>query len=135
LTPEEERIVREHPQFIQSLFTPNQQLMDIVPIIIAHHERFNGTGYPTGLKGSKIPILARILSIAEAYQAMTSFRPYRRRLSHSEAIQELRLNKGTQFDPELVERFIEVISKQELVSERETEGSEVQEKTTGSKGI
>jgi diguanylate cyclase (GGDEF)-like protein len=115
LNPEEKKIIHQHPQAIQTLFTPNQQLMEAIPIIVAHHERFNGTGYPSGLKGTEIPLLSRILSIAEAYQAMTSFRPYRRPLTHEEAIEELKRNKGTQFDPELVDTFILIISKEKPI--------------------
>jgi diguanylate cyclase (GGDEF)-like protein len=112
LDPEEKAIIHKHPKAIQALFTPNPQLMEAIPIIVAHHERFNGTGYPSGLKGPEIPLLSRILSIAEAYQAMTSFRPYRRSMTHDEAIQEIKRHKGTQFDPEIVDTFISVISKE-----------------------
>ncbi len=77
----------------------------IRPIVIHHHERYDGKGYPSGLKGREIPIGARILAVVDAFAAMTANRPYRRSLSKEEAIQELHKNVGTQFDPEVVEVF------------------------------
>ena len=77
--------------------------------ILYHHERWDGMGYPMGARGDRIPILSRILAIADAFEAMTADRPYRGRMSKKEAIQELRDNAGTQFDPELVEVFIEKV--------------------------
>lgn len=74
--------------------------------ILYHHERWDGTGYPMGARGDRIPILSRILAIADAYEAMTAERPYRGKMSEEDAVQELRSNAGTQFDPELVEIFI-----------------------------
>lgn len=77
--------------------------------ILYHHERWDGTGYPMGARGDRIPILSRILAIADAYEAMTAERPYREKMSEEVAVQELRNNAGTQFDPELVEIFIEKV--------------------------
>lgn len=77
--------------------------------ILYHHERWDGMGYPTGARGDRIPILSRILAIADAYEAMTAERPYREKMSEEVAVQELRNNAGTQFDPELVEIFIEKV--------------------------
>ena len=76
------------------------------PAILHHHERYDGKGYPKGLAGEEIPLLARILSVAEAYQAMTSERPYRQKLSNGDAIAELKMNAGSQFDPEIVNAFV-----------------------------
>jgi putative nucleotidyltransferase with HDIG domain len=83
----------------------------IRPIVIHHHERYDGKGYPSGLKGREIPIGARILSVVDAFAAMTANRPYRRSLTKEEAIQELHKNVGTQFDPEVVEIFTGVIER------------------------
>lgn len=84
----------------------------IKPIIIHHHERYDGKGYPSGLKGREIPIGARILSVVDAFAAMTANRPYRRALAREEAIQELHKNVGSQFDPEVVEHFSKVVERQ-----------------------
>jgi putative nucleotidyltransferase with HDIG domain len=83
----------------------------IRPIVIHHHERYDGKGYPSGLKGREIPIGARILSVVDAFAAMTANRPYRRSLTKEEAIQELHKNVGTQFDPEVVEIFTGVVER------------------------
>lgn len=85
----------------------------VKPIIIHHHERYDGKGYPSGLKGREIPIGARILAVVDAFTAMTAHRPYRSRsLTREEAIQELHRNVGTQFDPEVVELFTSVVDRQ-----------------------
>ena len=76
-----------------------------------HHERYDGSGYPKGLKGEEIPLGARILSIADAYEAMVSDRPYRKALSLKKAKQELLKGSGTQFDPEIVKVFLMVLGK------------------------
>jgi HD-GYP domain-containing protein (c-di-GMP phosphodiesterase class II) len=81
----------------------------VAQAILYHHERWDGHGYPRGLKGEEIPRLARILGLVEAYHAMLSARPYRRCLSQDEAIRELQAGAGTQFDPFLVEQFIDTL--------------------------
>jgi HD-GYP domain-containing protein (c-di-GMP phosphodiesterase class II) len=81
-------------------------LVPCVSSILHHHERWDGGGYPDGLKGEEIPIEARILAIADSFEAMTSARPYRPALSHEDVVKELRQGAGTQFDPKLVEVFI-----------------------------
>jgi len=83
-------------------------LSDLAPVadyILKHHEWWNGQGYPLGLKGSEIPLECRILAIADAFDAMTSERPYQKAMSSQDALKELRTCAGTQFDPELVEKF------------------------------
>jgi HD-GYP domain-containing protein (c-di-GMP phosphodiesterase class II) len=83
----------------------------LVPMILHHHEWYDGTGYPKGLKGEDIPIGARIISVADAYDTMTTPRPYREVISQEETIEALRQCSGTQFDPELVEALCQAISK------------------------
>ncbi|MBY0397931.1 MAG: HD domain-containing protein, partial [Thermoleophilia bacterium] len=83
-------------------------LRDAVPIILHHHERFGGAGYPYGLRGHEIPLGARIVAIADAYDAMIQDRPYKGKISHEAAVDELRQHAGTQFDPELVEIFCDI---------------------------
>lgn len=77
--------------------------------VVKHHEKYDGTGYPTGLKGEQIPLKARIIALTDAYDAMTSDRPYRKSLSIEKALSEIKKYAGTQFDPKLAEKFIEYI--------------------------
>jgi len=110
LNDEERSIVQGHPEFGEMILQKASQLESIIPAILYHHEQYDGNGYPNGLKGKKIPLLARILSVVEAYQAMISERPYRERLSQEAALKELRENAGKQFDPDMVEIFVELFS-------------------------
>lgn len=108
LTDEEFNIIKNHSQVGYDIMSgmPSMNLAKL--IILHHHENFNGTGYPHGLEGEKIPFLARIVSIADAFDAMTSERPYRQQaMSRDEAFDELRKNAGIQFDSKLVELFID----------------------------
>jgi len=83
-------------------------LEDVVPIVFHHHERWDGRGYPKGLSGTEIPLGARIMAVADTYEAMTSDRAYRKALSHEEAIAELVTCAGAQFDPDCVAAFLRV---------------------------
>ena len=85
-------------------------LKEAVPIILHHHERYSGHGYPFGLRGNDIPLGARIVAIADAYDAMTHDRPYKRAMLHDDAVKELRRHAGTQFDPELVTLFCDLFA-------------------------
>lgn len=114
LTPEEYQLIKEHPQKGEELIKGLKFLRDSLPIVRNHHERYDGLGYPDGLKGNDIPILARIVSIADAYDAMTSFRAYRSAINKDKAIAELKNNSGTQFDPYLVDLFIQVLHSNNL---------------------
>ncbi len=108
LTPAEWRSVVQHPRIGQVILEQATTLRDAVPIILHHHERFGGEGYPYGLRGHEIPLGARIVAIADAYDAMIQDRPYREKVSHRAAVEELKRNAGTQFDPELVEIFCDI---------------------------
>lgn len=110
LTQREQQVIRQHPSIGESILKRAPQFDLIVPAVLFHHERWDGDGYPNRLAGESIPLVARILAIADAFDAMTSDRPYRRAMSIQEAIFELRANSGKQFDPTLVEMFIERLS-------------------------
>ena len=105
LTSAEWRTVVQHPRIGQVILEHAAALRDAVPIILHHHERYAGQGYPYGLRANEIPLGARIVAIADAYDAMTHDRPYKRAMSHDAAIVELKQHAGTQFDPELVALF------------------------------
>ena len=109
LTEDEWIEMRAHPTIGASLLGNVPMLDRIRPIVLAHHENFDGTGYPAGLKGSEIPLAAQIISVADSYDAMTSERPYRIALRPKQALRELRANSGTQFNPVVVEAFIQVV--------------------------
>lgn len=111
LTPEETIVFRTHPQLGANIVKQIPQLAQCSGIISQHHEWYDGSGYPEGIKGNAIPLESRIISIAEAFVTMTSERPYTRTMSHEEAIKELRRFSGLQFDPALVEQFISIFSK------------------------
>lgn len=97
--------VRQHPRIGQVILDEAGGLLEVGKIILHHHERFGGHGYPHGLRGRDIPLGSRIVSIADAYDAMIQDRPYKRAISHDDALHELRRHSGTQFDPELVDVF------------------------------
>ena len=103
-----QELIRSHPRLSATIVGHVTSLVSSLPAILHHHERWDGKGYPVGLKGESIPIEARILAVADAFDAMTSSRPYRRPLSYRQAIEELKRCAGTQFDPRLVETFIPV---------------------------
>ena len=98
------------PRIGQVILEQAAALKDAVPIILHHHERYSGHGYPFGLRGNDIPLGARIVAIADAYDAMTHDRPYKRAIGHDAAIAELRRHAGTQFDPELVTLFCDLFA-------------------------
>lgn len=119
LTPEEWSFMRRHPELGEALLSPlYPYLGDIAGIVLHHHERFDGQGYPQGLSGHKIPLLARIVAVADTYEAMTSHRPYRRAKKPEEALREIQDLAGTQFDPRVVEAFVRVWRRNPFWKER-----------------
>jgi response regulator RpfG family c-di-GMP phosphodiesterase/signal transduction histidine kinase len=108
LTEEEMGLIRQHPVHAESILKPVVELNQISKIVRAHHERYDGTGYPDRLKGLEIPLASRIMAVADTYDAITSERPYRGAESHSFAVKEIIKFSGVQFDPEVVQHFIEI---------------------------
>lgn len=110
LTIEEYELVKKHVEHGVKILEDIKQLKDVVEIIKFHHERYDGNGYPHKLKGNEIPLNARIIAIADAYDSLVSNRIYREGLSHEEALQKIIEQSGSQFDPEVVKAFNSIIS-------------------------
>jgi two-component system, cell cycle response regulator len=110
LTDEEFEIIKRHPQAGEQILAPVPFLSRVRRIVRHDHERWDGTGYPDGLRGPQIPIGARIVYVVDAYHAMVSDRPYRRAMPVEDARAELRRCAGSQFDPAVVEAFLEVVA-------------------------
>lgn len=109
LTREETQEMQRHCEVGHRIALASPDLMHIADWILKHHEWWDGSGYPLGLRGEEIPLECRILSIADAYDAMTNDRPYRKAMNYDEAIEELNRFAGTQFDPHLVDKFVAVL--------------------------
>jgi len=109
LSKEDWEQIKAHPRLGANIVSNIPNLVPCISSILHHHERWDGGGYPEGLKGEEIPLEARILAIADSFEAMTSARPYRLALSLEEVVKELRQGAGSQFDPKLVEVFIGII--------------------------
>lgn len=107
--------IKKHPLKGAYILSAISMFKDVVPLVKYHHERYDGKGYPEGLKGEEIPILARILSVADAFDAMTSDRKYRSKLNLGEAINQFKMNSGTQFDPLVVEKLLSLLDNYELM--------------------
>ena len=107
LTGQERAEIERHPDIGFRILNPSHEMSQVADCIVAHHERWDGTGYPKGLKGEAIPIDARIIALADSYDAMTSERPYRMALNEKDVLAEIQENAGTQFDPEITRIFIE----------------------------
>ena len=110
LTKKEWEIIRRHPEVGYNIAQSSPQLASIAEAILSHHEWWDGTGYPHGIKGDNIPITSRILAIGDAYDVMSNGRPYKKALSKKEVIEELKRCSGTQFDTELIEKFVKTLS-------------------------
>jgi HD-GYP domain-containing protein (c-di-GMP phosphodiesterase class II) len=102
-----------------SIIAPIRFLANVQGLVRHHHERFDGAGYPDGLKRDQIPLGARIIAVADAFDAMTSRRPYRAALDLDTAVQEIRRGSGKQFDPSVVEAFLEVLARSGTGSEKD----------------
>ncbi|MDQ7794207.1 MAG: HD-GYP domain-containing protein [bacterium] len=118
LTPEEYEVQKRHPVVGADIVRAVKFLSRVVPWIRHHHERYDGRGYPDGLQGEVIPLGARVIAVADAFDAMTSVRPYRPALSAQAALEELRRNTGAQFDPQIVEAFLQVAPGLDLPGKR-----------------
>ena len=110
LTMEEHRIIQEHVKIGAEIVSQSEALKNTVPIIYHHHEHFDGNGYPDGLKGDEIPLEARILALADSVEAMASDRPYRKGRSLEKIITEVKRSRGTHFDPQVVDVFLEIVA-------------------------
>ncbi len=113
LTPFEWQEMRMHPEIGYRIIQTATDLKPIASYILAHHERWDGTGYPQGLAKEEIPLACRILAVTDAYDAMTNNRSYRTALSHEQALLELQRHAGTQFDPSIVQLYVALLSKQQ----------------------
>jgi HD-GYP domain-containing protein (c-di-GMP phosphodiesterase class II) len=109
LTPKELSIIQRHPLRSAEILRPLQILKPVIPIIMHHHEKYDGSGYPSRLKENKIPIGARVMAVADAFEAMVYGRPYRERVTFDAAIREIKKKSGTQFDPRVVEAFLKAV--------------------------
>ncbi|MFO7886875.1 MAG: HD-GYP domain-containing protein, partial [Eubacteriales bacterium] len=112
LNDDEWEEIKKHPEIGYRIALSSPDIAHIAEYILCHHERWDGSGYPQGLKGEEIPLLSRILSIVDAYDAMTSSRPYNIVKTKKEAVKELRLFSGKQFDPQLVEILTEILERE-----------------------
>lgn len=106
LSDTEWQAIGEHPRIGEIILEEASSLREAIPVVLHHHERYNGGGYPHGLRGTEIPLGARIVAVADAYHAMVHDRPYQSVLTHEESLNELRAHAGTQFDPDVVEVFV-----------------------------
>ncbi|MBQ3943433.1 MAG: HD domain-containing protein [Elusimicrobia bacterium] len=114
LLPEETKLIEKHPTLGADILEPIKEFKNISLGVKYHHERYDGSGYPCGLSGTDIPLIATIISVADAYDAMTSDRPYRKGLSKEDAVKEIVANKNKQFSPIVVDAFLKAISNKEL---------------------
>ena len=110
LTPEERAVVEQHPELGERIIAPIERLDDVCRIVRHCHEHYDGGGYPDAKAGAAIPIESRIILVCDAYDAMTTDRPYRRRLPNDEAIRRLRASAGAQFDPDVVDAFVSLFA-------------------------
>jgi diguanylate cyclase (GGDEF)-like protein len=108
LSDAEWQTIGEHPRIGQVILEQATTLREAIPVVLHHHERYNGGGYPHGLRGSEIPLGARIVAVADAYHAMVHDRPYSAAVAHDKALEELRSHAGTQFDPVVVDVFCQI---------------------------
>ena len=109
LTEEEYTEIKQHPALGVGILTPVKEMASALPVVKHHHERYDGRGYPDGLEGEDIPLIARIVSVADAFDSMIRARPYGYGVSQEAALEEIGENSGTQFDPRIVSVLLEVV--------------------------
>jgi len=132
LTAKEYELVKKHPDRGGTILGPIRKMKGVLPIIIHHHEKMNGLGYPDGLKAGEIPLLARILAVADSYDSMIADRPYRPSLGQAHALAELQNQVGTQFDADVVKAFLQTME-QTTAGERDRR-AEVEERPESAGG-
>ena len=118
LTPQERDMIRKHPAIGNKIIAPVAFLSPVAPMVLYHQEWFNGQGYPEGLSGEEIPLGARIVAVIDSYDAITSDRPYRKAMSRDYAIEELKKCSGTQFDPKVVDAFLQILAEEDKAEVR-----------------
>lgn len=131
LSVSEYAMIKKHPAIGEQIIAPIEFLTNITPLVLYHHEHYDGGGYLEGLKGDEIPIGARILIVADSYEAMISDRPYSKSMTREQAIEELKDNSGSQFDPEVVNAFLRVLERKK---QSEFEGLYVEDNKSNRKG-
>ncbi|MBF0484509.1 MAG: HD domain-containing protein [Candidatus Omnitrophica bacterium] len=114
LTAQEFKVIREQPTKCAELIRPVEFLKPVLPIVLYRHEKYDGSGYPSGLKKEQIPLGASIMAVVDAFEAMTTERPYKKSLSVESAILELKANSGTQFNPEVVNAFVDLAKQKKI---------------------
>lgn len=130
LTPEERKIIEQHTVKGYRIAKSSPELGEIADGILSHHEKWDGTGYPNGLKGEEIPLIARVISAVDSHDVMVHDRPYHKAMPEKDAIAELKRCSGTQFDPNVVENFIKLLEREEL-PEEENERNDIQDGAAG----
>ena len=108
--------IREHPKIGARILLRMASLREAIPYVLYHHERWDGHGYPSGKAGEEIPLEARVLAVADAFDAMTSDRPYRRALTREQSLAEIERCAGTQFDPRIAQVFLELFTETEVAT-------------------
>jgi HD-GYP domain-containing protein (c-di-GMP phosphodiesterase class II) len=131
LTEQEWAEMKRHPEFGYNFLSSIRPLRDAGEIVLAHHERYDGQGYPRGLTGEDIPLGARIFAIVDAYTAMTSDRPHRKKMPHEMALKEILRNSLTQFDPEVVRAFVRCEERGLIAGPHTAEPPELLQSTLG----
>ncbi|MBH1939909.1 HD-GYP domain-containing protein [Mobilitalea sibirica] len=115
LTSDEWQTIKRHPEIGYVMLVNIEGMSKIAEGILFHHEQYDGSGYPLGLKGGQIPLFSRIIAVADAYDAMTANRPYRKKMTSKAAIEELIRCSGRQFDPEIVKVFLQAYNNHEIM--------------------
>jgi len=125
LTQDEYEVMRRHVVIGEVLIREVPELKEVIQAVACHHERFDGSGYPRGLKGDEIPLIGRVIAIADAYSAMCLDRPYRKGMSHDRVLNELVAGAGIQFDPDIAKAFVQLLLEEQLERQRFQEDRDV----------